>query len=120
MGAFDPLGTRIPKLGAECAGAIARVGPGVTEFAAGDRVVAMSPALQDVGTVSCYLVTRAALTAKAPAALSMAEAAALPCAYLTAYFAPIQVGRLHAGETILIHSATGGVGMAAISRSRAG
>jgi acyl transferase domain-containing protein/acyl carrier protein len=118
MGAFDPLGTRIPKLGAECAGTIARVGPGVTEFAAGDRVVAMSPALQDVGTVSCYLVTRAALTAKAPAALSMAEAAALPCAYLTAYFALIEVGRLHAGETILIHSATGGVGMAAIQIAR--
>jgi NADPH:quinone reductase-like Zn-dependent oxidoreductase/acyl carrier protein len=45
----------------------------------------------------------------------MTEAAALPCAYLTAYFGLVEAARMRAGETVLIHSATGGVGLAAIN-----
>ena len=64
MGLFDPITGRTPKLGVECAGRVVRVGAGVTEFEAGDRVVALSPAFQEVGTLASHLVTRARLAAK--------------------------------------------------------
>ncbi|HVY14526.1 MAG TPA: SDR family NAD(P)-dependent oxidoreductase, partial [Rhodopila sp.] len=118
MGLFDPLAGRIPSLGAECAGVVLRVGDGVTAFRPGDRVVALSPAFQDVGTLASHLVTRACLAAKIPDGLDIAEAAALPCVYLTSYFALVEAARVRAGETVLIHSATGGVGLSAIQVAR--
>jgi acyl transferase domain-containing protein/acyl carrier protein len=120
MGRFDPIGARIPRLGIECAGRIVRLGDGVTGLAVGDRVVALSPAFNAVGTLASHLVTRAVLTAKIPDGMGVAEAAALPCAYLTAYVALVEAARMRAGETVLIHSATGGVGLAAIQVARGG
>jgi acyl transferase domain-containing protein/acyl carrier protein len=118
MGLFDPIANRNPKLGVECAGTVVRVGDGVTEFQVGDRVVALSPAFHEVGTLASHLVTPATLAAKIPDGLGLAEAAAIPCVYLTAYFALVEAARMRAGETVLIHSATGGVGLAAIQVAR--
>ncbi len=118
MGLFDPLAGRIPKLGAECAGRVVRVGDGVTGVKVGDRVVALSPAFQDVATFTSHLIVPAALTASVPASLSFAQAAALPCVYLTSYFALVEAARVRPGETVLIHSGTGGVGLSAIHVAR--
>ena len=54
------------------------------------------------------------LSSKKPAHLTFDEAAAIPVTFLTAYYAMVYLGRLSKGERVLIHSATGGVGMAAI------
>ncbi|MFD7667625.1 beta-ketoacyl synthase N-terminal-like domain-containing protein [Streptomyces sp. NPDC059788] len=102
-----------PALGCESAGTVARIGDGVGAFAVGDSVIAFSyPSLRTHLTVPTHLV------AHTPAGLSPAEAAALPAAHATAYHALVERARLAPGERVLIHSATGGVGQAAISIAR--
>ncbi len=96
-------------LGLECSGVITAVGPGVTDVAVGDAVVAIG-----FGCWRSHCITPAALTAPRPAALTHAEAAALPMAYLTAHYALRHLVALKPGQRVLIHSAAGGVGLAAV------
>ncbi|SEG44008.1 myxalamid-type polyketide synthase MxaB [Saccharopolyspora kobensis] len=104
---------KAPVLGAECAGTVARVGPGVTEFAVGEPVMAIAhPGMRS------HVVTDARLVARRPAPLTAAEAAVIPAAHVTAYLALIEIGRLQPGETVLVHSGTGGVGQAALDIAR--
>lgn len=118
MGLYDPASAGSLRLGIECAGRIVRVGDGVEGLAVGDRVMALSPALDRVGAITSHLVTSVDLTAKIPDGMSFAEAAGLPCAWLTSYCALVEAARVRPGETVLIHSATGGVGLAAIQVAR--
>ncbi len=97
------------RLGDECAGSVVAVGEGVTEVHVGDAVVALAP-----GSLSTFVTTHAALTMPKPDWLGWNEAATLPIVFLTAYYALHHVGRLSPGERILIHAATGGVGLAAV------
>jgi acyl transferase domain-containing protein/NAD(P)-dependent dehydrogenase (short-subunit alcohol dehydrogenase family)/acyl carrier protein/2-polyprenyl-3-methyl-5-hydroxy-6-metoxy-1,4-benzoquinol methylase len=99
--------------GLECAGWIARVGEGVVEFAPGDAVIAIAPAC-----FSTYTTVAENSVAHKPAALSLQEAATLPTVYATAYYALVTQGRLRQGEKVLIHSAAGGVGLAAVNIAR--
>ncbi|MGE7387817.1 SDR family NAD(P)-dependent oxidoreductase [Streptomyces sp. NPDC004126] len=102
-----------PRLGCECAGTITALGPGVTGLTVGDQVLAFAhPAL------SSHVLAPAELVQPRPAALSPAEAAALPAAHATAYHALVDRARLAPGERVLIHSATGGVGLAALDIAR--
>lgn len=98
-----------PKLGMECAGVVTRVGPGVSGFAPGQEVFAMG-----ICCFASHVTTPAVAVAPKPAHLSMAEAAALPNAYYTAWYSLIVQGRLSRGEKVLIHTAAGGVGLAAV------
>ncbi|HZX67797.1 MAG TPA: type I polyketide synthase, partial [Candidatus Elarobacter sp.] len=118
MGLFDPDPHGSPTLGTECAGTVVRVGSNVTQFAVGDQVVALSPAFQRVGAVTSHLVTSETLVAPKPRALTFAQAGALPCVYLTCYYALVEIARMRKGETLLVHSATGGVGLSAIEVAR--
>jgi len=118
MGLFDPDPHGSPTLGTECAGTIVRVGSNVTQFAVGAEVVALSPAFQRVGAVTSHLVTSETLVAPKPRALTFAQAGALPCVYLTCYYALVEIARMRRGETLLVHSATGGVGLSAIEVAR--
>jgi acyl transferase domain-containing protein/acyl carrier protein/NADP-dependent 3-hydroxy acid dehydrogenase YdfG len=102
-----------PVLGWECAGVIEAIGAGVTGFAVGDEVVALA-----AGAMATHVTTKACLTAPKPARLSLAEAATLPAAYLTAYHALHDLAHIGPGDRVLIHSATGGVGMAALNVAR--
>src|SRR5262245_11143375 len=96
-------------LGIECAGVITAVGEGVKGLAVGDEVMAVAHfSFGSYVTVSAYLVI------PKPAHLSMIEAATIPIAFLTAYYALHYLGRLEKGERVLIHSASGGVGLAAV------
>ena len=91
------------------AGRISRIGDGVQDFAVGDDVVAYaSPAFPRYATASAAAVWRI------PSHLSYEESATIPAAFLTAWFALIERGRLRAGERVLIHAAAGGVGLAAV------
>ncbi|GAA0988664.1 hypothetical protein GCM10009555_070850 [Acrocarpospora macrocephala] len=100
-------------LGLEGAGVVAETGPGVTAYAPGDRVL---------GVFSRAFATTAVADdcalAPIPDGWSYARAATTPIAFLTAYHALVELAGLRAGETVLIHSAAGGVGMAAVQIAR--
>ena len=97
------------SFGLECAGRIVRVGPDVTEFTVGDDVIAYAN-----GCFANYVTVAVGAVAKRPSRLTAAAAATLPGAYATAHYALITQARLRAGETVLIHAAAGGVGLAAV------
>ncbi|MET8009438.1 type I polyketide synthase [Streptomyces sp. NPDC005271] len=103
------------RLGFECAGEVTALGPGVEHLRPGDRVVAA-----DVrgGSFGSFAVVSADCTGPIPDGLDPATAAGLPIAFLTAWYALRHVGRVRAGERVLIHSATGGTGLAAIAVAR--
>jgi amino acid adenylation domain-containing protein len=100
-------------LGLECAGVVLEVGEGCDPRLAGRRVIAMTR-----GALASHVVAPEPLVIPIPDELSFAAAAALPTAYATAQYALRSLARLNAGETVLIHAATGGVGLAAISIAR--
>jgi acyl transferase domain-containing protein/NADPH:quinone reductase-like Zn-dependent oxidoreductase/acyl carrier protein/SAM-dependent methyltransferase len=98
-----------PTIGMECAGEVVRLGPGVTDFKVGDRVVAFASSC-----FASHVVTDVASTSRIPQEMEFAEAATIPTAFLTAYYALDHLADLQPGESILIHGAAGGVGLAAI------
>lgn len=96
--------------GMECAGRVEAAGEGVETFAPGDRVAGGNK----TGAFAEYAVLPAGGLSRIPERMDFAEAAAYPAAYLTAYVALVRRARLKAGETLLVHGASGGVGMAAV------
>ncbi|TDK36985.1 SDR family NAD(P)-dependent oxidoreductase [Rhizobium deserti] len=96
-------------IGMELAGRVLSIGSGVTDLAPGDRVMGIGPA-----AFSTHVRVRRDGVTKFPARLDFAAAATVPVAFLTAYYAMIQLGHIEPGETILIHGAAGGVGLAAL------
>ncbi|MEU5256707.1 type I polyketide synthase [Streptomyces longwoodensis] len=101
------------RLGSEGAGVVTEVGPGVTGVAVGDRVMGLLPdPFGPVSVVDRRLVTRV------PRGWSFEQAAAVPAAFLTAWFGLADLGGLREDETVLVHAATGGVGMAAVQLAR--
>jgi acyl transferase domain-containing protein/acyl carrier protein len=96
-------------LGLECAGQIVALGEGVKDLKIGDEVMAFASAC-----FSAYTTTSAGCVAPKPQQLSLEEAATIPVAFTTAYYALHHLGRLCRGERVLIHAAAGGVGLAAL------
>ncbi|WP_437611746.1 SDR family NAD(P)-dependent oxidoreductase [Sorangium sp. So ce834] len=99
-----------PSLGGECAGRVVALGEGVTDLEVGCEVFALAP-----WSFSSFVTTRRSFVARRPERLSCEQAATIPIAFLTAYYALAYVGRLREGERVLIHAGAGGVGMAAIA-----
>jgi len=97
------------SLGLECAGIISAIGSGVAGFQIGDEVIAIAP-----HSFSTYTTTDPRLVVHKPTHLSFEEAATIPLAFLTAYYALHYLGRIGQGDRVLIHAAAGGVGLAAI------
>jgi NADPH2:quinone reductase len=106
---------RVPHIvGYQCAGVVREVGPGVTRFAAGDRVVT-------VGLDGSHAALRSVDQSFAwgiPEGLSTEEAACVPVPFGTADDCLFEFGHLAAGETALIHAGAGGVGIAAIQMAK--
>ena len=96
-------------LGLECAGEVVTIGKGVKSFGIGDAVMAIAP-----GSFSQYVTVDAALVVSKPNSLSFEEAATIPGAFLTAYYTLYHLAKISAGDRVLIHAATGGVGLAAV------
>ncbi|MGW5717295.1 SDR family NAD(P)-dependent oxidoreductase [Amycolatopsis sp. NPDC003865] len=99
--------------GLEAAGVVTAVGAGVTRFAPGDRVMglfggAFGPVAEVDERMVCPL----------PAGLSFAQGASVPVVFLTALYALTDLGDLRPGESVLVHAAAGGVGMAAVQLAR--
>jgi NADPH:quinone reductase-like Zn-dependent oxidoreductase len=101
-------------VGYEVAGVVDAVGAGVTRVFPGDRVVALTR----FGGYATAVVVPEAFAFAMPETLSDAEGAALPVNYLTALIALYRLANITAGETVLIHGAGGGVGIAAIQLAR--
>ena len=96
--------------GMDISGTIEDCGAGVTGFEIGDAVCGGAR----FGGFAEYICVPADGLQHKPEAMTHAQAAAYSAAYLTAYVALVRRGRLAAGETLLVHGASGGVGMAAI------
>jgi len=110
MGLYPDAPKTPMVVGYEVAGDVDAVGPGVTGFAVGDRVVAATR----FGGYSDVVCADARLTAALPAALSYEQGAALPVNYLTAWLMLVHLGNVHRGDRVLVHAAAGGVGQAAV------
>jgi len=100
-------------LGIEMAGSVAAVGTNVNDLKVGDRVFGIAPS-----SFASQVVVPRAFVAATPEVLSDTEAAAMPLVFVTAYYALVTVGRLKATDTVLIHAASGGLGLAAIQVAR--
>tara|TARA_B100000900_G_scaffold82438_1_gene66611 strand:- start:553 stop:1533 length:981 start_codon:yes stop_codon:yes gene_type:complete len=96
--------------GMDIAGEIDAIGDGVEGFVVGEAVAGG----MRFGGLAEYAVVSTEGLQKKPSHLSFAEAAAYQVAYLTAYVALVRRGNLQEGETLLVHGASGGVGMAAV------
>ncbi|MCP2168528.1 polyketide synthase 12 [Goodfellowiella coeruleoviolacea] len=101
------------SFGGEAAGVVLDVGPGVTGLAPGDRVMgAIAGSFGPIAVADHRMMTHI------PAGLTFAEAATVPIAFLTAYYGLVDLAGLRAGQTVLVHAAAGGVGMAAVQLAR--
>ncbi|HVY83307.1 MAG TPA: SDR family NAD(P)-dependent oxidoreductase, partial [Steroidobacteraceae bacterium] len=96
-------------LGSECAGIVTAVGPDVQDVKVGDEVIAIAP-----GAFATHVITTAKLVVPKPPTLTAVQAASIPNVFLTAHWALNHLGRMKAGERVLIHAGAGGVGLAAI------
>src|SRR6267142_565854 len=101
-------------IGYEVAGVVEAVGAGVTTHRVGDRVVATT----HFGGQSELVVVPAAATFALPAGWSFEQGAAFPVVYLTAHHMLVRVAAARRGETVLVHAAAGGVGLAVVELSR--
>ncbi|WP_373324756.1 zinc-dependent alcohol dehydrogenase family protein [Reticulibacter mediterranei] len=104
----------------DVAGTIEEVGEGVTAFHRGDEVYACAGGVKGTsGALADYMLADADLVAPKPKSLSMTQAAALPLVALTAWEGLIDRAQMYAGQTVLVHGATGGVGHLAIQLAKA-
>ncbi|MCF2909488.1 zinc-dependent alcohol dehydrogenase family protein [Pseudoalteromonas sp. DL2-H2.2] len=119
MGEALPLSPALPALlGMDFAGTVVEVGEGVTGFAPGDEVYGCAGGLVDLqGALAEYMLADARLIARKPRNLSMREAAALPLVGITAYEG-LQRGGITAGQQVLVHGGSGGVGHVALQLAK--
>ena len=113
LGQLPASDTSKNMMGSECSGIVTEVGQNVSHLRRGDRVVAVSN--------NCFatsVVADAHSTTYLPEALSFTEGAGIPITFLTVDYALNKLARLRAGEKILIHSATGGIGLAAVQMAQ--
>ena len=99
-------------IGGEGAGVVIEVAPDVVDFAPGDRVMGIFTG------VSATVVADRRTVIPIPTGWSFEDAAAAPIVFATAYYALVDLAGARAGESLLIHAATGGVGMAAVQLAR--
>ena len=103
-----------PPLGLEITGVVKRVGSNVKHVKAGDRVCGVATD----GCFTTHAILLDDLVVKIPDSLDFVAGATMPACYTTALQAIIDVGQLQKGQSILIHSAAGGVGHAAIELAK--
>ncbi|HEV2638276.1 MAG TPA: SDR family NAD(P)-dependent oxidoreductase [Actinocrinis sp.] len=100
-------------MGNEGAGVVLEVGADVRTVRPGDRVFGLAS-----GTFAPIVVVDHRLVAPIPAGWSFTEAATVAVVFLTAYYGLVDLGRVGPGDRVLVHSAAGGVGMAAVQIAR--
>ncbi|MER5898444.1 SDR family NAD(P)-dependent oxidoreductase, partial [Streptomyces sp. NPDC001876] len=109
LGMYPEPGT----MGSEAAGVVVETGPGVDDLVVGDRVFGFFD-----GGFAAEAVTGRELLVKVPVGWSWAQAAAIPLVFATAWYGLRDLAGVRSGESVLIHAAAGGVGMAAVQLAR--
>ncbi len=104
----------------DVAGLVIEVGEGVDKFKPGDEVYGLAGGTKRTlgGSLADYMLADAALLARKPRSLNMAQAAALPLVSITAWQALFERGKLQKNQSILVHAAAGGVGHIAIQLAK--
>lgn len=115
MGLYPPPPGASDLPGLEVAGEIAALGASVSGWSMGDKVCALLPG----GGYAQYAVADAGSCLPVPKGLSMEEAAGLPETFFTVWANVFDDADLQAGETLLIHGATSGIGVTAITLAKA-
>jgi len=114
-GRYQFLPPRPFSPGKEVAGVVSAVGPGVTRFRPGDRVMSQ----REYGTYAEKTLSPEATCYRLPDTLGFEEGAALGLAYQTSHFALVERGGYRTGETVLVTGASGGVGLAGVEIAKA-
>jgi NADPH:quinone reductase-like Zn-dependent oxidoreductase len=104
-------------LGSDLAGVVVRTGSAVTRFKLGDEVYARPPETR-IGTFAELIAVNENALALKPSNLTMAEAASIPLAALTAWQALVEIAQVKKGQKVLIHAGSGGVGTLAIQLAK--
>jgi NADPH:quinone reductase-like Zn-dependent oxidoreductase len=104
--------------GWDVAGVVEATGYGVTRFKVGDTVYGMPRFPRQAGAYAEYVTAPSRQLALIPTNISPVEAAALPLASLTSWQSLVDVAQLGAGQTVLVHGASGGVGHLAVQIAR--
>ncbi|WP_168200691.1 type I polyketide synthase [Allokutzneria sp. NRRL B-24872] len=113
VGQYDDQPYPRTDLGSGFAGRVRAVGSAVTGLAVGDPVIAFAS-----GPIADHIVVPQVLVQRTPNHLGPAEAATIPGTFATAHYALDELARLRPGETVLIHCAAGGVGLATVQLAR--
>jgi phthiocerol/phenolphthiocerol synthesis type-I polyketide synthase C len=106
-------GSADPSLGFECAGVVSRVGANVHGLRSGDPVVGFG-----CEAFSSFITGPASSFFSAPVTVPLEAAATMPVAFVTAWYSLVEMARVRRGESVLIHGAAGGVGLAAMQIAR--
>ena len=104
-------------LGNDVAGTVVAIGRDVTSYAVGDEIWSR-PRVSRMGTFAELVAIDEADVSHRPSSISMEEAGGLPLVGLTAWQALVEIGHLQAGQKVLIHAGTGGVGTVAIQLAK--
>lgn len=115
QGRYPPPAGASDLPGLEIAGEIAALGPKVAGLSVGDKVTALLAG----GGYAQYAIAAAPLCLPVPVGISMVEAAAIPETFFTVWTNLFDRGRCKAGETVLIHGGTSGIGTTAIQLAAA-
>ena len=115
MGAYPPPAGASDIPGLEISGTVESTAPGATRFAAGDAVCALLPG----GGYAEYAVVHETNALPVPGGYAFSEAAAIPETYFTVWHNVFQRGGLKAGEVLLVHGGTSGIGTTAIQLAKA-
>lgn len=114
-GNYPPPAGASPVLGLEVSGEVVAIGASVSQWRVGDKVCALT----NGGGYAEFVTVPAGQVLPVPAGLSMLQAAALPETYFTVWANVFERGRLAAGETLLIHGGSSGIGTTAIQMAKA-
>lgn len=114
-GNYPPPPGASDVFGLELAGVVERLGPGVSGFAPGDRVMA----LVHSGAYADWAVVDAPVCLRVPDGMRLVDAAAVPETYFTVWSNLFERARLAPGETVLIHGGTSGIGTTAVQLAKA-
>jgi putative PIG3 family NAD(P)H quinone oxidoreductase len=115
LGFYPPPPGAPETMGLEVAGEVAELGPGAARWRQGDKITALLPG----GGYAEFAVADARHALPVPGSLSFAEAASLPETVFTVWANVFDIGMLKAGETLLVHGATSGIGVTAIQMAKA-
>jgi polyketide synthase 5 len=114
FGRYPSFEGRLPQTGTDFAGVVTAVGPDVTTQQVGDHVGGISAN----GCWGTFVTCDARLAVTLPPGLADGQAAAVTTAHATAWYGLHELAKIDRGDRVLIHSATGGVGQAAIAIAR--